>query len=134
MNNKGLWLISQALDQLDEECTAKKKEKKKRTLIAEPESTLIDFRKVATKAISSKAISNNDKITKMNCDKMHRGDLMNDKKSLCLFFSSFGVVISTPLECFSQVEKDGRLISKKVQKPLPAKFTRMAAALVVHHR
>ena len=112
MDDKGLWLISKALDQLDGKTSAVEEKQNKKsqvdTTIAEQET--------------------------INYCEFDRGDLMNDRESLCQFFCSFGNAISKPLECTSETKKDGRLISKKMKKPLPNKFLRMAAALVIHHR
>ena len=112
MDDKGLWLISEALDQLDAKISAvhekENKESQVNTTISQQET--INY-----------------------CD-FERGDLMNDRDSLCRFFHSFANTITKPLECVSETLKDGRLISKKMKMPLPNKFLRMAAALVIHHR
>ena len=129
MNNKGLWLILQALDQQEEDSTVEKNE---RTNNASPGQEKL--RTIEADHLQRNTISTDNKLNKVNYGNLQRGDLMNDKISLCCFFFSFGVVISKPLEYFCQVEKDGKLISRKVKKPLPTKFMRMAAALVVHHR
>ena len=112
MSDEGLWLISKALDQL--------------------EDSLADTKKKEGDS-SHASLSERQQIS-IKCELLKRGDLLNDKLSLCGFFGSFAKVIARPLQCTTQTEKDGEFISKKMEKPLPTKFIRMAAALVVHHR
>ena len=115
MDDKGLWLISEALDKLEKECEINK----------DARNEMKDELNHGSFDVANKEV---------DYQNLSRGDLMNDKMSLCCFFSSFACVILSPLECTSQFKKNGKLVSRKVKKPLPLKFLRMAAALVVYYR